>query len=391
MFPDEAVVAGLAQLQGKLPDLAPVFGPEKVGQYLSLPATVTHISDSSVLQLLRLPASVPGARFRLSEERPPGGLVTLTSAQHRVSLTFRQHRRCVREPSTGDRVCLLRPCLLTHGQHQRVHCIAHSDTTFSIWSSDTILITSSCAGSSTVLEISNFTHVEVPKHCQLTSRYFVIQSTAASRINNTAASVSHRDLTGRPLALLQRHVAAPAPAAPRPAPTHHVILSLGSACAGGGAVLLLLLLAALSWRLIRKRRQEAAEEAPIADLKMADDVVTRESPPPYSYPAPATDTPQEVEEVSPGSRVLFTGLLELACEAGCAVPCPGSQWTRQMEQNFKHSLNLPLATEVTITRHPLLAAEDGTGLNLFSFHTRLHLPFTQADIVMISSLSIYSY
>ena len=57
MFPDEAVVAGLAQLQGKLPDLAPVFGPEKVGKYLSLPATVTHISDSSVLQLLRLPDS----------------------------------------------------------------------------------------------------------------------------------------------------------------------------------------------------------------------------------------------------------------------------------------------------------------------------------------------
>ena len=134
-------------------------------------------------------------------------------------------------------------------------------------------------------------------------------------------------------------------------------------------MLLLLLLAALSWRLIRKRRQEAAQEAPIADLKTSDDVVKEDSPPPYSYPAPATATPQQVEE----ERVLFTGLLELACEAGCGVPCPGWQWTREMEQNFKHSLNLPLATEVTITRHPLLAAEDGTGLNLFSFHTRLHL------------------
>ena len=104
MFPDEAVVAGLAQLRGKLPDLAPVFGPEKVGQYLSLPATVTHISGTSVLQLLRLPASVPGARFRLSEERPLGGLVTLTSLQHRLILTFRQHKRCLREPRSGDRI-----------------------------------------------------------------------------------------------------------------------------------------------------------------------------------------------------------------------------------------------------------------------------------------------
>ena len=138
-------------------------------------------------------------------------------------------------------------------------------------------------------------------------------------------------------------------------------------------MLLLLLLAALSCRLIKKRRQEAAQQASVADLKTSDDVMTQDSPPPYSYPAPATDTPQLEEEVSPGSRVLFTGLLELACEAECGVPCPGWQWTRQMEQNFKHSLNLPLATEVIITRHPLLAAEDGTGLNLFSFHTRLHL------------------
>ena len=368
MFPDEAVVAGLAQLRGKLPDLAPVFGPEKVGQYLSLPATVTHISGTSVLQLLRLPASVPGARFRLSEERPLGGLVTLTNPQHRVILTFRQHKRCLREHSSGDRICLLRPCLLTHGQDQ-IHCIAHSDTTFSIWSSDTILITSSCAGSSTVLEISNFSHVEVPKHCQLTSRYFVIKPTAASRINNSSASVTHRDLTGRPLALLQRHVAAPAPAAPRPAPTHHIVLSLGGVCAGGVAVLLLLVLAVLSWRLIRKRRQETGQESPVTDLKTPNDVVTVDSPPPYSYPAPATETPQEAEEMRPGSRVLFTGLLELACEAECC-PCPGWQWTREMEHNFKHSLNLPLATEVTITSHPLLAAGDGTGLNLFSFHTR---------------------
>ena len=107
------------------------------------------------------------------------------------------------------------------------------------------------------------------------------------------------------------------------------------------------------------------------------------SPPPYSaqtWPAQST----------------YSGVLELVCHRAredlhCAYCAggPSQQMIEIIEQNLKHSLNLPLQSSVTITTH--LDRSDWQGPTLLDFNTRLsmeeHMDMINQKMVLIRKMT----
>ena len=106
------------------------------------------------------------------------------------------------------------------------------------------------------------------------------------------------------------------------------------------------------------------------------------SPPPYSaqtWPAQST----------------YSGVLELVCHRDREEHCnycaggPSHQMIQIIEQNLKHSLNLPLQASVTITTH--LDRSDWQGPTLLDFNTRLsmeeHMDMINQKMVLIRKMT----
>ena len=360
MFSYKSLTSSVARIT-ESPGLSPVFQAENVQKYFEFPLTLTHLGSENIQSLIRIPlVEQDDAVFLIRQQFLHWGLIVAENSKQRVILTFSQHRQCLktRKGKNKGAICLLRPCYLQKDENLLVKCIHLDDTNFIISSSleEPILITSTCSGSNKVLEISNFTKVEVPKHCQLNSHYFSIkpiQTTKENSSHNSAFSTDVDVNQHKELRYLCRYpddddglYSAP------PAPSlRHTVLAVTGSCL---AVLSLLALACLSPAIWRKmRRREQRQDTVIRD-KVQRETGTGGDDPLFDFPPPYNSDSVEIsEDILTNGRILFSGVLELICEeqnddgtivvqncSQCSSVISGTM-LKMIEQNFKESLNIP--------------------------------------------------
>ena len=178
MFSPDTLKKMLNNVDIKFPGLSPVFNSDKVDQYFSLPLSLSHINNDSLKSLIKIPLVDGDGVFEEADHDINQGLITLHSPLHRVIISWTQYKQCLltHDKNIKQRTCLLRPCLINNKSPAGVKCIAINETSFLVSTADPILMTSSCSGSNKLLEISNFTRVQVPLQCQLNSKFFFIKS-----------------------------------------------------------------------------------------------------------------------------------------------------------------------------------------------------------------------
>ena len=358
MFSYKSLVSSVARIS-KSPGLSPVFTAENVLSYFEFPLTLTHLGSENIQSLIRIPLveHQDDAVFQIRQQFLHCGLIVAENSQKRIILTLSQHKQCLKTMTGKNKVaiCLLRPCYLQKDENLLVKCIHLDDTTFIISSSlvKPILITSTCSGSNKVLEISNFTKVEVPKHCQLNSHYFSIKPIQTTKENRSTLTADmdvnqHKELRY----LFQYPDDDDRLYSPEPSPRHYVLAVTGS----GLALLSLLVLASLSCAIWRKQkmRREQRQDTVIRDKVQRETGTQGGGEPLFDFPPPYNSDSVDISaDILTNGKILFSGVLELICEeqdddgtivvqncSQCSSVISGTM-LKMIEQNFKESLNIP--------------------------------------------------
>ena len=364
MFSYKSLTSSVARISESLGPMSPVFEAENVQKYFEFPLALTNLGSEDIRSLIKIPlVDRDDAVYQIRQQFLKQGLIVAENSQHRVILTFSQHRQCLKTRTGKNKgaICLLRPCYLQKDENLLVKCIHLNDTTFIVSSSlqEPILITSTCSGSNKVLEISNFTKVEVPKHCQLNSHYFSIKPIQTTKKNRSHDSASLADVDvnqHKELRYLSRYPddddGLYSQARPDPPLRHYVLAVTGS----GLALISLLALACLScaiWRKQKIKGKEQRQDTVIRD-KVQRETGTSGGDPLFDFPPPYNSDSLDIsEDILTNGRILFSGVLELICEeqnddgtivvqncSQCSSVISGTM-LKMIEQNFKESLNIP--------------------------------------------------
>ena len=355
MFSHETLANSVTKLYEKFSDLSPIFKTEKVDKYFSLTLTLTHVTENVIKSLIRIPMvdTASDFKFKINQQDFHQGLVTLESSHFRIYLTFSQYKKqCLKDVDKmdPDKFCLIRPCLIkidTRDRDSIVQCISINETSYLVSNSEPILVTSSCSGSTKVLEISNVSEIQVPKHCQLNSRNFFIKPITRSRGQNT--SIKHstsRNITDDYHKFLVNLLNISRTGdgdirTNKTFPLYYYILAIGGPSLAAISIITLAILTIIAWK--RKSKTSQANNDQKKKIDYQNDFTNHDNPPP-----PYHDNDDE-------HKIEFSGLLEINCEVGEKEKCDdcsgislNSSMLKMVEQNLKHSLNLPLDRAVNL-------------------------------------------
>ena len=375
MFSHQTLANYVSKLDEKFPDLSPIYKTGEVDKYFSLTLTLTHVTENVIKSLLRIPMmdKSTDSKFKLNHQQDFNqGLVTLESSQFKIHLSFGEYKKkCLKDVDKMNphKICLIRPCLLkldSSNEEDLVKCISINETSYLVSTREPILVTSSCSDSTKVLEVSNVKVLQVPKHCQLNSRNFLIKPITRTRRKNTftkhstsqnIAEEHHKFLANL---LNNSETRDDDIRTNKKFPLHYYILAIGGPSLAVFSLLILIVLTIIfCWRKLKRSQLNHDQEK--ADVSLPD-----HPPPPYHDDVVMT-------EEDGGQKIDFSGLLELNCEVGEQEKCDdcfgislNPSMLSMVEQNLKHSLNLPLDQDVNL--HMTTCGHDAS--KIISFSTR---------------------